>query len=159
MKRGIASWALAGALVATAFLADRAEAADPVDVKLIGLQEVRSVDLPALDKKTREVLAKTGGLIDRPNALAVRLELVGKPIENAFGAGKVKLTSAKLDKARPLIPAAPEISSGAFEDYLPILRQPDIEGVPPQPKDKAGLPLVFALPPRDAKTIASLETS
>ncbi len=147
---------LLGTLLAMLAALQSAQAADPVAVKVVQVIESRSGDLPALDDKLREMLHPAASMDSRGKALVVRLELAGKPVESAFLMGKVKVTASKLDKG-DLKPSGKESFSGVYDDFQPIPRMPDIEGIPWSPKDKATLAIDFMLPPRAATTITSLE--
>lgn len=133
-----------------------AQAADPVAVKVVQVIEERSIELPAMDDKLREMLRSEVTLEGQPRMMILRLELVGKPVETAFLMGKVKVTASKLDKGE-LKPAGKESFWGVYDELQPIPRIPDMEGLPPQPKDKASLAIDFPLPPRAATMITSLE--
>lgn len=151
-----------GAVVAAGVmcgLSGLARAADPVDVKAVLVGETRSADLPALDKKMRELLDKAAVPFDSLGGLTVRLQLTGKPIEGAFAMGKVKLIAGKLDKNRPLKPLKSKIQSSAFDVLGPVGRPLRLEGFPDPPKGEgqAYLQLMFESPPRDAATIVALE--
>jgi len=129
-------------------------------VKVVNLSEVRRVDLAEKPKDSENSFNFSSAGF-RDNTLTMTLELRGNGVVDATHYGKIAVKSARDDRGRPL-KLHEQFSVGLDdprEGFVAIDREMMFFMQSDPPKDVIRVDLLFELPERDAKNIATVAGS